>query len=41
MAGIYDAQSVREWCDQETVGKPFDQTVLNDSGRGCSHDNHA
>ena len=41
MAGIYDARSTREWCNQETVGELFCQTVLNDSGRGCSHDNHA
>jgi hypothetical protein len=41
MAGIYDARSVREWCDQEAVDKPFYQTVLNDSERGRSHDNNA
>lgn len=40
MAGIYDARSTREWCNQEAVGELF-RTVLNDSGRGCSHDNHA
>ena len=41
MTSIYDARSTREWCDQEAVDKPFYQTVLNTSGRGCSHDNHA
>ena len=41
MTSIYDAQSTREWCDHEDVEKPFYQTVINTSGSGCSHDNHA